>query len=85
MRRTLLTLLTLSAAASMACSSLPTVVSSMDEAVAVEFDPDDGVASATPLAEKECARYGRAAKFDKVDMTATPDSRIARFNCIDDK
>lgn len=70
------------AAALVSCSSLPRVVTSTDEAVAVEFDPDDGVASATSSAELACAKFGKMAQFEKVDMTATPDSRIARFKCV---
>ena len=83
MHRSILVLFFVLNAPLLACSSLPTVVSSTNESVAVEFDPDEGVASAKELAETECARFGRAAKFEKVDMTATPDSRIARYECVD--
>jgi hypothetical protein len=64
---------------------LPAVISSTSENVAVEFNQKKGLKKASDLALEECKRFGKSAEFDKVDMTATPTSRIARFQCVSAK
>ena len=63
-------------------SGLPAVISSTPDKVAVEFDPDGGLKDAAALARQECGKLAKSAEFDEVDMTATPKSRIAKYNCV---
>ena len=70
------------AALSLGCASGPAVISSTSENIAVEFPKDDSVKSASDLAQKECEKYGKTADFESVDTTASPKTRVAKFNCV---
>ena len=70
------------AALSLGCASGPAVISSTPENIAVEFPKDDTVKSASDLAQKECEKYGKTADFESVDTTASPETRVAKFNCV---
>ena len=71
------------AAFAVGCASgLPVASSSTSEKVAVEFNADDGISEAAALAREECGKLGKAAEFDKVDITASSNSRIVRYNCV---
>jgi hypothetical protein len=61
---------------------LPAVISSTPESVAVEFERDGSLQEAAELAKAECGKLGKRAEFDKVDITATPNSRIAKYRCV---
>ena len=61
---------------------LPAVISSTPETVAVEFDREGSLVEPSELAKAECGKLGKRAEFDKVDITATPNSRIAKYNCV---
>jgi hypothetical protein len=63
-------------------SPYPAVISSTPDKVAIEFEKDGSLEDASKLAQKECGRFGRTADFDVVDVTATPDTRVARFRCV---
>jgi hypothetical protein len=61
---------------------LPAVISSTPEGVAVEFDREGSLKEPAELARAECGKVGKRAEFDKVDITATPNSRIAKYKCV---
>jgi hypothetical protein len=61
---------------------LPAVISSTPESVAVEFDRESSLKEPAELAKAECGKLGKRAEFDKVDITATPNSRIVKYNCV---
>jgi hypothetical protein len=61
---------------------LPAVISSTPDKVAVEFEREGGLQEAAELARSECGKLGKRAEFDEVDITATPNSRIAKYNCV---
>ena len=61
---------------------LPAVISSTPDKVAVEFQKDSNLQGPAELAREECGKLGKRAEFDAVDITATPNSRIARYNCV---
>jgi hypothetical protein len=61
---------------------LPAVISSTPESVAVEFDRESSLKEPAELATAECGKLGKLAEFDKVDITATPNSRIAKYKCV---
>jgi hypothetical protein len=63
-------------------AKLPAVISSTPENVAVEFDREGSLKEPSELAKAECGKLGKRAEFDKVDITATPNSRIAKFKCV---
>lgn len=63
-------------------SGLPTVISSSPDKVSVEFDKDGGVRDTSKKAQEECAKFGKSAEFADVDMTASPKTRIANYNCV---
>jgi hypothetical protein len=63
-------------------SGLPAVISSTPDKVSVEFAKDGSVKDTTKMAEEECAKVGKAAEFVNVDTAASPDSRIAHYNCV---
>ena len=67
---------------SLGCASGPAVISSTPENIAVEFPKDGTVKSASDLAQKECEKYGKTADFESVDATASPETRVAKFNCV---
>jgi hypothetical protein len=70
-------------ALAMGCASgLPAVISSSPEKVSVEFDKDGSVRDTAKKAQEECAKVGKSAEFDDVDMTASPKTRIANYNCV---
>jgi len=64
-------------------SSLPAVLTSTPDSVAVEFAIDGSLSGATELARQECEKLGKIAEFNQVKKDATPNSRVAQFNCID--
>jgi hypothetical protein len=61
------------------------VISSTSEKVVVEFDTGYGISEAAALAREECGEHGKLAEYHKVDMTATLNSRIVRYNCVSTK
>jgi hypothetical protein len=63
-------------------AGLPAVISSTPDKVAVEFEREGGLQDAAELARQECGKLGKSAEFDEVDITATPDTRIAKYNCV---
>lgn len=63
-------------------SPYPAVITSTPDKVAIEFEKDGSLEDASKLAEAECARFGRVADFDAVDVHATPGTRVARFRCV---
>ena len=63
-------------------SGLPAVISSTPDNVSVEFEKDGSVKDTAKLAGQECAKVGKSAEFEKVDTAASPDSRIAHYNCV---
>jgi hypothetical protein len=68
---------------SLGCASgLPAVLTSTDSDVAIEFARDGNLSEASKLAQEACEKHGKNAKFEKVDMTATPDTRVAKFTCV---
>jgi hypothetical protein len=63
-------------------TSLPAVLSSTPESVAVEFSTDGDLIGTKKLADQECAKYNLIPSFDKVQPTATPKSRVAEYRCV---
>ena len=64
------------------CASGPAVISSTADSIVVEFPTNGTVKDASELAKKECETYGKVADFDSVDTSASPKTRVARFNCV---
>jgi hypothetical protein len=70
-------------ASALGCASgLPAVISSSPDRVSVEFAKDGSVKDTSKMAQEACAKVGKTADFDKVDTAASPDSRIAHYNCV---
>jgi hypothetical protein len=64
------------------CAGGPSLISSTPDAVAVEFPSKSTVSSASVMAQKACKSYGKVAAFDSVDATASPKTRVAKFDCV---
>ncbi|MBW2231064.1 MAG: hypothetical protein JRG92_11260 [Deltaproteobacteria bacterium] len=63
-------------------SSLPAVLTSTPATVAIEFSTDGSLTGTRDLAIEECAKYGLIPRFDVVEKTATPSSRVAKYQCV---
>jgi hypothetical protein len=75
--------ISLIAAVAAGCAGgLPAVVSSNPSRVSVEFELEGSVTEAGELAAEECKKYGKVSEYQAVDTIATPNSRIANFDCI---
>ena len=66
-----------------ACGTgLPAVLSSTPETVSIEFSTDDNLSDTTKLALEACAKHDLIPDFNVVEKTATPNSRVAKYNCV---
>ena len=75
--------LILSPALLMACASPgPTVLTSTPDEISIEFPIEGNLSEATKLAQKECEKNGRTARFTEVKTDATPTTRVAQFECV---
>jgi len=67
-----------------ACASPgPEVLTSTPDEIAIEFPKNGDLGEATELANAECAKNGRIARFGVVKTAATPTTRVAKYRCID--
>jgi hypothetical protein len=68
----------------LACASPgPEVLTSTPDEIAIEFPKNGDLGEATELANAECAKNGRIARFGVVKTAATPKTRVAKYRCID--
>ncbi len=66
-----------------ACATArPEVLTTTPDEVAIEFPKAGDLGEATDLAQKECAKYERTARFTVVKTAATPTTRVAKFRCV---
>ncbi len=68
----------------LACATAgPEVLTSTPDEIAIEFPKNGDLGEATELANAECAKNGRIARFGVVKTAATPKTRVAKYRCID--
>ena len=83
MHRGLTRLALLLAALLTGCAPGPALMTSTRDEVAVEFPVGGSLEDASKLAREACANYGRKAEFVEVQKTATAETRVAKYRCVD--